>query len=512
MNSFPILSLVIFLPLLGALAISFCKAVKPAKIIAITMASLELIASLSAVQRFQASDSGFQLVEKYAWISPLNIEFLVGVDGISVLFLPMTALLTLVTIIATWNSAQPLPRLHFALLLALETATIGVFCALDMVLFFLFWQLTLPSLFLLISLWGIGPKRRGAAIKFMLYMLFSSVPLLFAIMLLAINHALQINDNILHGLAFSFPILLETVLPEHLQKLVFFLLLVSFAVKAPLVPLHTWLPTSAMEGSTQVNALLIGLNLGVYGIVRFAMTLAPSAAVEYSWLLGLLGAIALIYGALITIQQSNLRRLLAYASISQIGLVMIGIAALNMQGIQGAILQMLNFTLIAYSLMLMAGFIQHRSGTTEQRHLGGLIKVAPRLTGFYLLLIVAAMGIPGTSGFPAELLLVLGALLGHPSLGVTTLAGLIILAVALLNFSRRAFLGPITLPTVKQLQDLRPRELCVLCIPLVLILALGFFPNTALKINQAAAEEWLSRLLDQPKMEGDELASLTVIP
>jgi NADH-quinone oxidoreductase subunit M len=505
--SFPLLSLLILLPLLGAMATGVTRNIKTAKKIALAIASLELIVTLMVMLLFNVTEGNhFQLVEHYAWIPSLNIEFLVGIDGISVLFLPMSALLTLMAIIASWNSVQHLHRFHFALLLALEGVTIGVFLALDTVLFFLFWELTLPPIFFLIGLWGIGPKRRSAAMKYTLFMLFGGVPLLFAIIILAINHAVDVAGVIPQDLSFSLPALLETQLPDNLQAIVFSLLLLGFAVKAPLIPFHTWLPTAAMEGPTQLTALLTGLKLGIYGILRFALPLAPSAAVEYSWVLGILGAITLIYGALIALQQTNMRRLLAYASISHVGLVLIGIASLTMQGIQGAIFQLFNFTLVASSLMLVAGFIQHRLGSTEALHLGGLAKVMPRLTSFYFLFALASIGIPGTSGFPAELLLIIGALTAHPGLGITALAGAVLSAAYMLSFTRKAFFGPVTRTAVNQVQDLRPRELALLSVPALLILAVGFFPNSVLKTNQMAAEAWLSRLLDQPALESNEIA------
>jgi NADH-quinone oxidoreductase subunit M len=508
-TSFPLLSLIILLPLLGAIATGMTGNIKLAKKIALAVASFELILTVVVVLLFDATKgNSFQLVEQYAWIPSLNIEFLVGIDGISVLFLPMSALLTLIAIIASWNSVQHLHPFHFALLLALEAVTIGVFSALDMVLFFLFWELTLPPIFFLISLWGIGPQRRSAAMKYTLFMLFGGVPLLFAIIILAINHAVDMHGLIPQNLSFSLPVLMETPLPDNLQAIVFLLLLAGFAVKAPLMPFHTWLPTATMEGPTQITALLVGLKLGVYGILRFTMPLAPSAAVEYSWALGILGAITLIYGALIALQQTNLRRLLAYASISHVGLVIIGIASLTMQGIQGAIFQLFNFTLIASSLMLIAGFIQHRLASTEVTHLGGLAKVMPRLTSFYFLFALASIGVPGTSGFPAELLLIFGALIAHPSLGITALAGAVLSAAYMLSFTRKAFLGPITQTAVNQVQDLRPRELALLCVPALLILVFGFFPNNILKTNQMAAEAWLSHLLDQSTLEGHNVARL----
>lgn len=496
---FPVLSLIILLPLFGAMAVAVSRNIRLAKNIALGVAALELIATVAAVLLFNAElGDGFQLVERHAWIPSLNIEYLIGVDGISILFLPMSALLTLMAILASWNSVQHLTRLHFALLLVLESITLGVFLALDMALFFLFWELTLPPIFFLISLWGIGSGRRSAAIKYTLFMLFGGVPLLFAILILAINHATAVGGTVPQDMAFSLPVLLATPLPDKLQALVFLLLLLGFAVKTPLAPFHTWLPTVAMEGPAQLTALLTGLKLGAFGIIRFAMPLAPSAAVQYSWVLGILGAITLVYSALIALQQTNLRRLLAYASISHVGLVIVGVASLNMQGLQGAIFQLLNFTMVAGSLMLVAGFIQHRLGSTETIHLGGLAKAMPQLTCFYFVFALASIGLPGTSGFPAELLLIVSTMLAHPSISIAALVGAVLSAAYMLSFTRRAFFGPVTQTDVEQVQDLRPRELTLLCVSALFIVAFGFFPNSVLKTNRASAEAWLSRLLDQP--------------
>lgn len=507
--SFPLLSFTILLPLLGAIITGITCNINLAKKITLIIASFELVLTLIALFLFNPSDGNhFQLVEHYAWIPNLNIEYLIGIDGISVLFLPMSALLTVIAIIASWNSVQHQQRLHFALLLALEGVTIGVFLALDTILFFLFWELTLPPIFFLISLWGIGPERRTAAMKYTLFMLAGGVPLLFAVIILAINHANDVGGTLSQNLSFSLPLLLETKLPDNLQPIVFTLFLLGFSVKAPFFPFHTWLPSVAMEGPTQLTSLLLGLKLGIYGILRFAIPLAPSAAVEYSWALGILGAITLIYAGLIALQQTNLRRLLAYASISHVGLIIIGISSLTIQGIQGAIFQLVNFTLISSSLMLIAGFIQHRLGSTEIRHLSGLAKVMPRLITFYFFFVLASIGLPGTSGFPAELLLIFGALTAHHSLGFTALAGAILSAAYMLSFTRKAFFGPITQNAINKIQDLRPRELAILCIPALLILVLGFSPNTLLETNQVAAEAWISSLLEQPIMKNNELLGL----
>ncbi|GAB6141864.1 NADH-quinone oxidoreductase subunit M [Methylosoma difficile] len=499
---FPLLSVLIALPLMGMLVLAACQHPRLAKTLALAFALTELLLAIVAVWVFNPDNEAFQLVESHVWIPSLNIQFLLGIDGISVLFLPMTALLTLLAMGASWHNAQ-LPRLQWALLLLLESMTMGVFSALDLVLFFLFWELTLPPIFFLMGLWGIGSLRRSAATKYTLFMLFGGAPLLLGIVLLAVNHASSVGVVIGSNLSFSLPVLLETALPDTLQTAVFLLLLLGFAVKIPLAPFHTWLPSAAMEAPSFLAALLMGLKLGVYGIIRFAMPLAPSAAVEYSWLLGIFGAITLIYAALIALRQTNLRSLLAYSSISHVGLVVVGVSSLNMQGLQGALLQLLNFSVLAASLMLIAGFLHHRLGSTEQVHLGGLAKVMPKLTCCYFLLAVASIGMPGTSGFPAELLMLVGALQAHPSLGIMGLVAAVLAAASFLSFTRRAFLGPVSLPRIAQLYDLVWREKLLLVTPMLLVLAIGFFPNTALHVSQKSIVVWLTRLLAQPKLEGE---------
>ncbi|MDH5479603.1 MAG: NADH-quinone oxidoreductase subunit M [Nitrosomonas sp.] len=496
---FPLLTIIILLPLLGAILVGSIRDNNLAKQAAFFIAGLVLLLTLLVLFTFDSGQSGYQFVERYEWIPVLNIEYFVGIDGISVLFLPLTALLTLIAIKASWNSITNLPRLHFAMLLVLESVSIGIFCALDTILFFLFWELTLPPFFFLIGLWGVGSQRRHAAMKYTLFMITGGVSLLLAFIVLAANHAFYTEGSIPQALTFSLPVLLSTPLADNLQMLVFMFLLFGFAVKSPLVPLHTWMPTVAMEGPSHIVATLVGLKLGLYGILRFAMPLAPSAAVEYSWLLSILGALTLIYGALIAIQQTNLRRLLAYASVSHVGLVMVGIASLNMQGLQGAIYQLINFTFIASSLMLIAGFIKQRIGSTEAIHLGGLAKVMPKLTFFYFLFMLASIGVPGTSGFPAELLMIIGALNSHTVLGIVALSGAILGAAYMLSYTRRAFLGPVTHKSLNKVYDLQPKEMALLLVPAFLVLGFGFFPDYILNINQIASQEWLSRLVtDSP--------------
>lgn len=493
-DNLPLLSLSLFWPLLGACLLLFVGSKPQAKALALVVAGLELLWTGLAVYRFDPGNGRFQLQEDLPWIPSLNINYQLGIDGISILFLPLTALLTLMALLAAWNSGQRLPRFQLAALLMLESATIGVFCAVDMVLFFLFWELTLPPIFFLIGLWGIGAQRRHAAMKYTLYMLFGGVPLLFAIIMLALNHAHYSGGQIPADLAFSLPLLLNTPMTGELQTLIFLLLMLGFAVKAPLPPFHSWLPTVALEAPAFLTALLVGLKLGVYGILRFAVPLAPQAAQQQRWLLAIVGAVALIYAALIALRQTNLRRLLAYASISHVGLVMLGIAAFNQQGVQGALLQLLNFTVVAGSLMLIAGMIQQRLGGTDLLQLGGLAKPMPRLTALFFLFALSSIGVPGTNGFPAELLTLLGVLQAYPALAIVALFAAVLAAAYLLGFIRQAFFGPVVHDAVGQSPDLLPREWAVLAVPALLVLALGFCPQWLQDQNAATLSAWLQRL------------------
>jgi NADH-quinone oxidoreductase subunit M len=403
-------------------------------------------------------------------------------------------LLFIGVILASWTSVRTLPRLYYTLLLILESATLGIFCALDTMLFFLFWELTLVPTFFLISLWGVGPQRRYAAVKYTLMMLTGGVPLLFGFLLLAFNHAGLDTSGAGNGLVFDYPTLLANPLPAGLQSAVFLLLLAGFAVKAPVFPLHTWLPTVAMEGPASIAAIMTGLKLGVFGLLRFTIPLAPAAAREFHWLIAGLGVIGILYGALMALSQTNLRRMLAFSSMSHVGLVLLGIASFNLQGIQGALFQLLNFTIVAGGLFLLAGFLHHRVGSTDIISLGGVAHSMPLLAAFFLLFGLAAMGVPGTNGFPAEFLLILSALETHTGAGLAALAGVVIGAAYFLGIYRRAFLGRAHHSAVADAVDLRARELWVVAVLGTLILAGGIYPDSVLELTRTASEGWIRSL------------------
>lgn len=495
---FPILSLLILLPLAWTLLLPLLPEGRAARVVALAGAVLELMLALVMLASLDPSVAGMQLVEQAPWIPSLNVQYLLGIDGIAALFPPLTALLFCGVILASWTSIQFMPRLYFALLLALESFTIGVFCALDLVLFFLFWELTLVPIYFLISLWGIGPERRFAAVKYTLFMLAGGIPLLFAIVLLGLDHASAVGVPAPGGLTFDYRVLLEHPLPASAQASIFLLLFFGFAIKAPLFPFHTWLPTVLREGPTGLSALLVGLKLGAFGILRFALPLAPEAARDHGWLVMALGGFGALYGALAALQQANFRKMLAFSSVSHVGLVIVGIATLNLQGVQGAVFQLANFAMIAGGLFLIAGFLHHRLGSTDLASLGGLARPLPRLTGFVLLFGMASIGLPGTSGFAAELLILIGAWQTHPVLALVAVSGAVLGAAYFLGFFQRAFLGPVTDPAVAAAVDLRPREVLIASVMALLVLAGGLFPNGVQGITASAANAWVARLAMGP--------------
>ena len=489
-SGFPLLSVMIMTLPIGAALMWLTPDPRHARWIALVTALIDLLFTLAVLTGFDHAAGGFQLIERLAWIPTLQVEYYIGVDGMSVLFLPLTVLLFIAVILSSWTSVRTLPRLYYTLLLILESATLGIFCALDTILFFLFWELTLVPIFFLISLWGVGPHRRYAAVKYTLMMLGGGVPLLFGFLLLAFNHASLGNGT----LVFDYPSLLATALPVELQSAVFFLLLLGFAVKAPVFPLHTWLPTVAMEGPASIAAIMTGLKLGIYGMIRFAVPLAPAAAQEYHWLLAGLGVIGILYGAMMALSQTNLRRMLAFSSISHVGLVLLGIAAFNLQGIQGALYQLLNFSIVAGGIFLLTGYLHHRVGSTDIISLGGVARSMPLLAAFFFLFGLAGMGVPGTNGFPAEFLLILSALETHTGAGLAALAGVVLGAAYFLGIYRRAFLGPSQHAAVSDALDLGRRELLVVIVLAALILAGGLFPNAILDLTRVASLDWVSHL------------------
>ncbi|HZF52737.1 MAG TPA: NADH-quinone oxidoreductase subunit M [Polyangiaceae bacterium] len=415
-------------------------------------------------------------------------ERTVGVDGLSVLFLPLASLLTLLVIVSAW-SGVPRLRGQLVALFGLHSTFIGVFCALDMALFFTFWELMLIPSYFLIGSFGVGPERRRAAVRYVTYMLVGSAPVLLAIVLLAAS-----ARGPQGAYAFDYVALLKTSLPPRLQTWIFFLLLFGFAVKGPLFPFHTWLPSTLMESPFGMGVMLVGVKLGAYGIIRFVLPLAPEASARHMGILSVLGAVGIVYAALIALAQPNLRRMLAFSSVSHVGFVMVGLASMTHQGMQGAVLQMITMGLVSTGLLFAVGFLYSRLGTSDLSSMGGLAARAPVLTLFFFLIGLASIGLPGTAGFVGEHLILLGTFRADWRVAAVALLGVILGAAYFFRHFERAFLGPITRPSANAIRDLRPREILVLASLSVIILCAGIYPRPLAAVTDSSVRALTARV------------------
>jgi NADH-quinone oxidoreductase subunit M len=484
METLPLLSLIVLLPFAGAVAVALAgdRAARSLSAATLTLAGAACFAVLLA---FDPSQADFQLLETRLWIPSLGIHYRLGVDGISLFFLPLSVLLFAGIAASDWRTPLPMARLYHALLLSLLGCTLGIFLALDTMLFFLFWELSLLPLYFLITLWGPGKQRAHAAGQYLLIMLASGAFLLFGFLVAA--HAGG-------GWQFGLPELIANPASRKTQWLIFLLLVAGFAAKIPVVPLHTWLPVLSLEGPVAAMASLIGLKLGAYGLLRFALPLAPQVAPQLHWLLAGLGTVGILYGAVAAVAQTNLRRLLAYAGVSHVGLVLVGLAAFNERGLTGAVMLLQSFTLTAGGLFVLCACVHRRCGSTDVVDLGGLAASAPRLAALFLLFGLAGLGLPGLAAFPAELAIILAALQTHTGAGLAALFGAVVGAAAFVALYRRAFYGPSG--SGASIPDLRPRELAYALVVAALLLGAGLWPSlvidTIAPAVQRTASAWSS--------------------
>ena len=479
-----LLSLLVFAPLLAA-AMSCLLPARWVRVWASAALLLTLGLAMTALGAYDPDGVRFQLLERANWITTLNAQYLLGIDGLSVLFLPATVLLFLGAVVAAWNLVGEGQHFYYGLLLALCSATLGIFCALDALLFFVFWELTLIPLYFLLARWGVTAAAAQVAARYCLLMLAGGVLLLLAFVLVAAAQP---------ELSFDLTAWLATPRTRATQWAVFLLCLIGFGLKVPLVPLHTWLPQFALAAPGSLTALLVGLKLGAYGLIRFAIPLAPDVALQLHWLLAGLGTLAVLYGAVAMLAQSNLRVALAYASVCHVGLAVLGLASYSAQGVQGAVSLLLSFSVATGGGFVLLEFLRQRTGSTDIHALGGAASSMPLLATGVLVCGLAGVGMPGTSSFPGEFLLILSALEAHTGAGMAALFGLSIAAGAFLHLYRQAFFGPCQRPAVAAAEDLRPREWAVLVALVVMIVAIGVYPDPWFDRVRPAAEAWAAGL------------------
>ncbi|QEE12178.1 NADH-quinone oxidoreductase subunit M [Bartonella krasnovii] len=488
MTDWPILSTVTFLPLVGVLLILFIKddsesARHNIRNVAFFTTIFVFIISLIIWIGFDSSNPNFQMVEKFSWLGN-GISYHMGVDGISILFVVLSAFLLPFCILASWENVKERLKAYMIAFLLLEVAIIGVFCALDAILFYVFFEGSLIPMFIIIGVWG-GARRVYASIKFFLYTLLGSVLMLVALM------AMYWQAGTL-----DIPTLLNYQFPAHMQIWLWLAFFASFAVKMPMWPVHTWLPDAHVEAPTAGSVILAGvlLKLGGYGFLRFSLPMFPIASADFAPFVFTLSLIAIIYTSLVALVQSDIKKLIAYSSIAHMGYVTMGIFAANEQAIQGAIYQMLSHGIVSAALFLCVGVIYDRLHTREISAFGGLVNNMPKYAVVFLIFTMANVGLPGTSGFLGEFLTLIGVFQVNKLVVILATTGVILSAAYALYLYRRVVFGSLDKENLKVLIDLSSREKFILYPMVILTIFFGIYPTPLLKVMAFSVEALINKL------------------
>jgi len=493
-----LLSALLLLPLVGAFAImAFVRgneedAGKEARYIALFTTLVTFGVSLLLWAGFDPASAEFQFVEKRSWFVGLNISYELGIDGISLFMVLLTTLLMPICILCSWESITTRTRAFMVNFLILESMVIGVFCALDAIMFYLFFEGMLIPMYLIIGVWG-GKNRVYAAYKFFLYTLAGSVLFLVAI----IYMYLQFGTT-------SIPEFIKQApnLPLDVQKWLWLAMFASFAVKVPMWPVHTWLPDAHVQAPTAGSVILAGilLKMGAYGFLRFSLPMLPEASHHYTWLIYTLSIIAVIYTSLVALAQTDMKKLIAYSSVAHMGFVTIGIFTMNMQGLQGAMIQMISHGLVSGALFLCVGVLYDRMHTREIANYGGVVNVMPKYALYFMFFTMASVGLPATSGFVGEFLILVGAFKASTWVAFFAATGVVLGASYMLWLYRRVMFGEINNEEVRRMSDITTREV-VIFIPLVLlVLWIGLYPKPYLHAMDAS----LANLIKQTQVTSEK--------
>jgi NADH-quinone oxidoreductase subunit M len=491
---YSILTLVTFLPVAGGALLLFMRNASPRAIrnIAFIVSLLTLLLSLPLFSSFDSSNRGMQFEQSVSWIPSLGIQYHVGIDGISLFLVLLTTVLTPIAILSSWISIEKRVREYYLFMLMLETGMIGVFVALDFFLFYVFWEVMLVPMYFLIGVWG-GQRRIYAAVKFFLYTMVGSVLMLVAIIALYFLNG---------ATTFDFPSILANlqsgnlVLNPSQQYWLFLAFFFAFAIKVPLFPLHTWLPDAHVEAPTAGSVILAGvlLKMGTYGIVRFCLPMFPEATRELTPFISLLAVVGIVYGALVAMVQTDIKKLVAYSSVSHLGFVVLGIFALNEQGLQGAMYQMLNHGISTGALFLLVGMIYDRRHTRLIDEFGGLADPLPVFSTIFMIVTFSSIGLPMLNGFVGEFLILLGAFNADVTFAVVATSGVILSAVYMLWMYQRVIFGEVTNPKNKKLVDLDFREKLILLPLVALIFWMGIYSESFLRKMDTSVNQVLQHL------------------
>jgi len=494
----PWLSLLIFLPLAGGVVLALLPetAHRTIRAFATLIAGAEFALSLPLWWKLVPQQPGWQFVENTDWIRSVGASYHLGVDGISMLLALLTTLLTLVAVVGSFTAVEKRAKEFYALLLALEAGMLGTFFSLDLLLFYVFWEAMLVPMYLLIGVWG-GPRRIYAALKFFLYTMAGSVLMLVAILWL---YALQRSAT---GVpSFDLDAYYALAIPGGAQTWLFLAFAFAFAIKVPMFPLHTWLPDAHVEAPTAGSVILAAvlLKMGTYGFLRFAMPMFPLASAQFTpWIAGL-AIFGILYGALVAMVQPDLKKLVAYSSVSHLGFCMLGLYAMNSQGMAGGMLQMLNHGISTGALFLLVGVIYERRHTRQIADFGGLWKSMPVYGAVFLVVMLSSIGLPGTNGFVSEFLVLLGAFRTEWSWAAIAALGVVLGALYMLWMFQRVMFGPLKHPANERLADLTLREKLVFAPLLILIFWIGFMPQPILDRAQPALERTMNLVQQRATM------------
>jgi len=471
-----LLSIITFLPLFGAACIILlvrgtdAEVAENSRWVALWTSGVTFLLSLGLWIGFDPARADFQFVERVEWLPEYNIAYHMGIDGISLFFVLLSTFLTPLCVLASWESIKSRVREYMVAFMVLETMMVGMFCALDYVLFYIFFEAVLIPMFLIIGVWG-GARRIYAAFKFFLYTLLGSVLMLVALLAMY-----------LHAGTTDIPTLMATTFPAEWQIWLFLALMASFAVKVPMWPVHTWLPDAHVEAPTAGSVILAGvlLKMGAYGFLRFSVPMLPEASAQMADVIFALSIIAVIYTSLVALAQEDMKKLIAYSSVAHMGFVTAGIFAMTQQAVEGAIFQMLSHGVVSGALFLCVGVVYDRLHTREIGRYGGLAKNMPKYALVFMLFMMASVGLPGTSGFVGEFLVMLGVFKVNTVVALLIATGVILGAVYMLYLYRRVVFGKLEKADVKAMLDLSPREMAVFAPLVLVVLWMGIYPSSFL--------------------------------